>query len=56
MQVKTKKFEVTVVPKGSLPIKEYLELPSYAGPFEVSNVIKAKYGKDVNYYGIREIK
>lgn len=56
MQTQTKKFEVTVCPKGSVPFKEYVEVPGYAGPFEVSNMIKAKYGKDVNFYGIREIK
>ena len=57
MQEKTKKFEVTVKPEGSTWFfKEYIELPSYAGAFNVVDVIKAKYGKNVQYYGITEVK
>lgn len=57
MQQKTKKFEVTVKPEGSIGFfKEYIELPSYAGAMNVVDVIKAKYGKTVQYYGIIEVK
>ena len=57
MQEKMKKFEVTVKPEVSTWFfKEYIELPSYAGAINVVDIIKAKYGKNVQYYGITEVK